>query len=143
MDVARKFVERVSRKPVRSAMHLSNNLRLKLRASRAATKLYHRCCVEQARQEVKPQARVNMQEKSVFSTDLQLQTDEQQGNVGECFSTHFSSQDNLDQVDSTENDHVFDINPISRGPLIQLISRGVVYFYLKLELRTAGPQKLG
>ena len=30
------------------------------------------------------------------------------------------------------------INPISRGPLIQLISRGGVYFYLKLELRTAG-----
>ena len=37
------------------------------------------------------------------------------------------------------------LNPISRGPLIQLISRagGGGYFYLKLELRTAGSQKLG
>ena len=27
------------------AMHVSNNLKLKLKASRAATKLYHRCCM--------------------------------------------------------------------------------------------------
>ena len=33
------------------------------------------------------------------------------------------------------------LNPTSRGPLIQLISPGG-YFYLKLELRTVGPQKL-
>ena len=35
------------------------------------------------------------------------------------------------------------LKPISHGPLIQLISRGGGYFYVKLEFRTTGPQKLG
>ena len=43
---AKNHVERVSNKSVRTAMHVSNNLRAKLLASRSATKLYHRCCVD-------------------------------------------------------------------------------------------------
>ena len=45
IEQAKNLIDRVSNKPVRSAMHASNNLKLKLKASRAATQLYHRCCI--------------------------------------------------------------------------------------------------
>ena len=44
LKVASDFVASVASKKVKSAMNVSNNLRLKLRASRTATKLYHKCC---------------------------------------------------------------------------------------------------
>ena len=42
------FIKRVTSKKINSPLHVSNNLRLKLRASQAATKLYHRCCLKPA-----------------------------------------------------------------------------------------------
>ena len=44
LKIAKNMVDSVSSKKVKCALNVSNNLRLKLKASRAATKLYHKCC---------------------------------------------------------------------------------------------------
>ena len=44
---AKEFVAKVSAKKVNTAMNVSSSLRLKLKASRMATKMYHRACVGQ------------------------------------------------------------------------------------------------
>ena len=46
MNQAKDLIQRVTSKKVNSAMHVTHNLRSKLKASRAATKLYHRCCLK-------------------------------------------------------------------------------------------------
>ena len=44
-DEARRLIDRVSNKRVMTAMNVSNTLKSKINASRAATVLYQKCCV--------------------------------------------------------------------------------------------------
>jgi len=46
VNQAKDLIKKVTNKKVNSAMHVTHNLRSKLKASRAATKLYHRCCLK-------------------------------------------------------------------------------------------------
>ena len=108
-DLANQFVNRVARKPVKSAMHVSNNLKLKLRASRIATKLYHRGCVaqEQARQKVNAGSPAEEQDLNVSSQD---QTGHTSNLVGECFSDFSRSECNLDEIEGPINVDRTEIN---------------------------------
>ena len=44
---AKEFVAKISAKKVNTAMNVSSSLKLKLKASRMATKMYHRACIGQ------------------------------------------------------------------------------------------------
>ena len=46
VEKTKEFIDRVSSKKIVSPMHVSNNLRLKLRALQSATKIYQKCCLK-------------------------------------------------------------------------------------------------
>ena len=103
--LAGDFVSRVANKKVNSAMSVSNNLKLKLRASRSATKLYHRCCSSvnpsQANQSIRSQEDDGQPMREDLLKPLSKTTPEC-SIIGESISDFSGSSPNL------ENESFFD-----------------------------------
>ena len=83
VELAKEYVDRISQKKVNTAMNISNNLKLKLRASRAATKIYHKCCIGQ-----NDRAEVGIEQDS--ENKLNPSPQDQQSFSGESFSSSYS-----------------------------------------------------
>ena len=117
---AKSVIERVSNKKVNSAMHVSNVIRSKLHASRAATKLYHRCCMGESVSEnsvvsSEPEDRIPVKTNSECrKNDIAKLSRSQEGSKNEGGELRdFSFQNSCSSEFSEPDNQIEPQNPVS------------------------------